>query len=76
MGVVSNCVKCMPNLLEYFNTNYPSMTVKCGSLLNTKEVETLKFNEYKSRVYETYLNGMLDSKPSVVKIDPTSQRKN
>lgn len=57
LGVVRNSAEYLPDLLDYFAENHPSMTVKTSLLLNTKEINTLKISEYRKNVNSTYLNG-------------------
>lgn len=57
LGVVRNSARHMPELIGYFATNYPNMTVKTSLLLNSKEINTLKISEYHKHVNATYLNG-------------------
>ncbi len=57
LGIVRNSAHYMPDLLDYFADNHPTMTVKTSLLLNNKEINTLKISEYRKNVNSSYLNG-------------------
>jgi hypothetical protein len=57
LGIVHNCANCIPDILEYFSSNYPTMNVKSSLLTNNKEIITLKMCDYKEKVFESYYNG-------------------
>ena len=57
LGIVHNCAANIPDILEYFGDNYPTMNVKSSLLTNTKDIQTLKMKEYKEKVFSSYYNG-------------------
>ena len=57
LGIIRNSAAYMPDLLDYLADNHSTMTVKTSLLLNNKEINTLKINEYRKNVNSSYLNG-------------------
>lgn len=57
LGIIRNSAEYMPDLLDYLADNHSTMTVKTSLLLNNKEINTLKINEYRKNVNSSYLNG-------------------
>lgn len=57
IGIVRNAARTLPDLIDYFATNYPNMIVKSSLLLNSKEINTLRISEYQQHVRTTYVNG-------------------
>lgn len=56
MGVVHNGALYLPELVSHFASCHPDVRVKMGNIRNA-EVETTTFNEFCSRVVNSYSNG-------------------
>ena len=57
MGIVHNAALCLPELVNYFNENYPNLVVKVETLGKKSDVSTLKMSEYYETIESCYMNG-------------------
>ena len=56
MGIIHNSVAQHPDFLSFLSQRYPDLLVKV-TLLNSREVRTMKISEYHLKVIETFSNG-------------------
>ena len=56
MGIVHGAIRDMPDLVEFMADNYPSMTVKAGSM-GKSDIETMAMDKYREQVHKSYEAG-------------------
>lgn len=63
MGIVHNAAHYLPDLLEYFSTNYPGLVVKTGVLGRQSDIETTTMAKFYEQVQKTYSKGTYRAGP-------------
>lgn len=57
MGIVHDAASYIPDLLEHFAENYPTLTVKAGVLGHKSDIETCTMSQYNEQVEKNYSHG-------------------
>lgn len=57
ISVMHDAARYLPDLVDYFSSNYPKMIVKTSNIFNSKEVLTTTMSEYRNRLAQTYSHG-------------------
>ncbi|XP_067127829.1 LOW QUALITY PROTEIN: uncharacterized protein PF3D7_1120600-like [Centruroides vittatus] len=63
MGIVHNAAHYLPDLLEYFSSNYPGLVVKTGVLGRQSDIETTTMAKFYELVQKTYSKGTYRAGP-------------